>query len=548
MRQRESIGDGGRCKQIRPSNESSMGHHSPSQETTNKSKSEVDDEELDTEIAHEDAPPDDNASDSSDLISFTMLEMDNSSPQPTHQLEMPVSPISAGVDSEDDFLSAFPIYDDPMACSSFATSQRSPAADVTSLQNQLQNLRATIRALRTEKQIAEERAHRTVERFTEMKELLQQQQVAQEKGTTGKAASNVEGLHEQNRLLKEQLNDAQSHIFSLQPYRKELTPEEIGREFDEMIEQVRDWVEKVMAPYLDDHERGVHQILSSAKRQTAEAMSFKRSLQAHPDLVNACIIPETDEDIIVALILRYLHDNIFQKILYGALDHYTVVLSLVETHMQMSVEPRRDLFSVRNWTAEAYNALLSAPPFRKIRDRTQRRLTMELAYKLKVLCKKADWDAFNQSLGEACVQPAMRLYEKMQISTHHFYLDVNPMMVHCRDDGSLVTSPEFYDSLGSLDCRNVLQHRKAFSVGKLDPALSLAELHHRLQNVCTVTPALYMRRVGRRDAIKEPEIVRRQQTLVAWGTEEMRRAFFERGERTILAHLYFSKERSYPWS
>lgn len=201
---------------------------------------------------------------------------------------------------------------------------------------------------------------------------------------------------------------------------------------------------------------------------------------------------------------------------------------------------------MRNWTAEAYNALLSAPQFQKIRDRTKTRLTSELANKLKVLCKKADWDAFYEDVSEVCIQPAMQLYEKMQMSTHHFYLDVNPMMIW-RRDGSLATSPEFYESLNQLDCRNLLQHRKAFSLARLDPQPSNKELGHRLLNVCTVTPALYMRRVGQRDTIKEPTVVRKQQTLVAWGTEEARQEFSDGGERTIASHLYFLKERGYRW-
>ena len=42
-------------------------------------------------------------------------------------------------------------------------------------------------------------------------------------------ASKAKELAEENRVLREQLNDAQSHIFSLQPYRKDLTPEEVGQ-------------------------------------------------------------------------------------------------------------------------------------------------------------------------------------------------------------------------------------------------------------------------------------------------------------------------------
>ncbi|KAK0389790.1 hypothetical protein NLU13_3363 [Sarocladium strictum] len=450
--------------------------------------------------------------------------------------------MSIGLDSEDDFPYAFPGSGDPFSVSLLDSPHQESSPVVAVLQNQLQNLRAQIRVLKTERQIADGRADLALERIAEMQDRHQEALQQTERDTVNEDVD----LQEQNRLLREQLSDAQSQIFSLQPYRKELTPDEIGREYDEMLETVQAWVEKLMSPYLEDHEKGTRQVLSWAKKNPAETMQFKKSLQAQPDLVHACMFPETDEDIVFSLVLRYLHDTIFQKILYGVLEHYTDVLSLVETHMQTSVEPKRDLFSVRNWTAEAYNALLSAPQFQKIRERLQRQLTMELAHKLKILCKKVDWDAFCKDISASCVQPAMQLYEKMQVSTHHFYLDINPMMAW-RRDGSLITSPEFYDSVHQLDCQNILKNRKTFSLAKLDPQPSSKELSQGLLNVCAVTPALYMRRAGQRDAMKEPTLVRKQHSLVAWGPEEQRQEFLERGERTIAAQLLFSKEKVYPW-
>lgn len=38
----------------------------------------------------------------------------------------------------------------------------------------------------------------------------------------------IDNLERENRKLKAELEDARSHIFSLQPYRKDLTPEEVG--------------------------------------------------------------------------------------------------------------------------------------------------------------------------------------------------------------------------------------------------------------------------------------------------------------------------------
>lgn len=414
----------------------------------------------------------------------------------------------------------------------------------TRLRRHAQDLSRKINTLITEKQIAEEKADRATERITEMKQSLNSGMTDIERDTES-LARDLEKSREENRALREQLNDAQSHIFSLQPYRKDLTSEEIGREYDALVELVQDWVQKFMDPWLEDHAEGVDSVLTIARKRTADANKFKRTLHQYPDLVHASSFPETDEDIIASIILRYLHDNIFQAILYSDIPKYTEVVSFIENSMQMSVEPKRDLFSVRTWTAEAYNALLSSPPFRSVRERRRKDMTIELSGILKVFCKKDKLGWFYDQMDENCVWPAMKLYEKLQVSTHHFYLDLNPYIMWS-SGGDLNGSPEFIDSLKNLDCRNILQNRKAFNLAKLDPSPSKKELYHRLLNVCTVVPSLYMRQIGQKDSIKEPMVVRKQQMLVAWGDEEKRKAFTEKGERTIVSHLFHAKSERQP--
>lgn len=99
-----------------------------------------------------------------------------------------------------------------------------------------------------------------------------------------------------------------------------------------------------MDPWLEDHAEGVEGVLTIARKRTADANKFKRTLHQYPDLVHASSFPETDEDIIASIILRYLHDNIFQAILYSDIPKYTEVVSFIENSMQMSVEPKRGMF------------------------------------------------------------------------------------------------------------------------------------------------------------------------------------------------------------
>lgn len=96
-----------------------------------------------------------------------------------------------------------------------------------------------------------------------------------------------------------------------------------------------------MEPWLDDYEAGIEALATSVRKQSGEASKFKKALHKHPDLVHACLFPETDEDIIAGIIMRFLNDHIFQKVLYGSAQNYTEMVSFIETQMQTSVEPKR---------------------------------------------------------------------------------------------------------------------------------------------------------------------------------------------------------------
>ncbi|KAM0249120.1 hypothetical protein ACHAP5_003060 [Fusarium lateritium] len=412
-------------------------------------------------------------------------------------------------------------------------------------QRYIQDLHRKLSVLSTDRQIAEEKADRLSEKVDSMKQRMSSSMTEVERSSET-LATKVEELTEENRLLREQLNDAQSHIFSLQPYRKDLTPEEVGQEYDTLVEHVQDWVQKFMDPWLEDYKDGVEALMNNAKKRAVDANRFRKILYQYPDLTNGSMFPETDEDIIASIIMRFLHDNIFQSVLYGSIPRYVELISFIENQMQASVEPKRDLFSVRTWTAEAYNTLLSSPQFRSVRQERREQMTQELASILKIFFKREQFQWFCENLSKRVVVPAMKLYEKFLISTNHFYLDINPFIV--RSGGELTTSTDFVDTVRKLDCRNVLQNRKAFNVEKLDPPPSKKELYHRLQNICTVVPALYMRQIGQRDAIKDPIVVRKQQMLVAWGPEEKRRAYQDGGERTLVSHLYAFKGAAEGWT
>lgn len=107
-----------------------------------------------------------------------------------------------------------------------------------------------------------------------------------------------------------------------------------------------------MAPLLDNHAKGVDELLTNSRKRPTEAHKLKHAIQTHADLVHGTMFPETDEDVIISIIMRFLNDSIFQKILYGSCASFVESLSFIEMALQNTVEPKRgerctDLITIR---------------------------------------------------------------------------------------------------------------------------------------------------------------------------------------------------------
>ncbi|KAF5533100.1 hypothetical protein FMEXI_12020 [Fusarium mexicanum] len=369
----------------------------------------------------------------------------------------------------------------------------------------------------------------------------------------GTAQRDLKEFHHSREIFNILSSSGESHVFSLQPCRKDLTPAEVRQvrypfsvsnytplfantNLKSMITML---LQKLMNPWMEDCDDDAHAFLTHAKRHIADGDRFERILRKYSDLMNGLNFPETDEDIVTSVILRYLHVRVFQSVLYDAIPRSVQAIAFIENHMRASVEPKRDHFTVRTWTAEAYNTLLSCPQFKPVRQRTANDMAVQLSDILRIFSQEDNLHNCYQDLIDVVVYPAIRLYEKLQVSTNHLYLDINSLPTSV--GGERHPKPKLADSLMRLDCKNVLQNRKGFNLRKLDPPPSEEDLYHSLHSVCTVVPALYVRQAKQGDTLKNPIVIRKQQVLVAWSSGEQRRAYQDNGRRTLISHLFALK-------
>jgi hypothetical protein len=144
-------------------------------------------------------------------------------------------------------------------------------------------------------------------------------------------------LRDQVLRLKENLQDAQDFIFSLQPSQQILTEMEGTADFISLCASVEAWVDSRLRESLDD-------MVVTKGKVPLKASQVLLSLIPYPG-EKAFEYPQTDEYNITAAILKFLCDTIFLKNFYcpiGALE--TKCLLSVERSMR-SLEPRRGQFT-----------------------------------------------------------------------------------------------------------------------------------------------------------------------------------------------------------
>ncbi|RYP09870.1 hypothetical protein DL764_001004 [Monosporascus ibericus] len=365
----------------------------------------------------------------------------------------------------------------------------SPSLDAKKLQSQLaereENTRRVLEELQKEKQDLRE-AHQEL---------------------SGSYEAIIRTLKLELKEAKADLEDTRSHILSMQPYVKDTTPEEIVRDFDDLYDAVCNWVETWMTPVFDSDEY-CSEILSNARKSPLRAAELK------------------------------------SMVLYGSVTQYTEMLQVIEDSMRGSVQPKRDLFAVRNWRAESYTSLLNHPGFSAVRDTRRVEITKELwKLFLPLVPKTVKHRVFQEGLDRKIVGPALELQEKIRCSIHYYWFTLNqyegPSYGAVSDH---VRASTLLAELDEVDCEDVFGNRRRWDPAKLRNPPSQEDVLHKLYPICTLSPRLIMQQVGRGEIVKEPRIIRKQRTLVAWATPETRASRLADEPPTLMNAIYSMRQ------
>lgn len=206
----------------------------------------------------------------------------------------------------------------------------------------------------------------------------------------------------------------------------------------------------------------------------------------------------------------------------------------------MEAKSNIDLFAIRNWRAEAFTSLVSHPEFGGVRDDRCKKLTRQVGKAFFVLMPhlQSQTECYI-SLDTKVISPAMKLHEKIQTSIHLYWFDLNEFGGLAAGGNDLARASELLDEFDQVDCDDIFRNRRRFNPAKLHDVTSRNEILHKLYPIGTLSPRLMMRQVGRGEIIKEPIVIRKQRTLIAWGTNETRMTRLEKEQLPTLMNAIY---------
>ncbi|KAK6210682.1 hypothetical protein LQW54_006031 [Pestalotiopsis sp. IQ-011] len=291
-------------------------------------------------------------------------------------------------------------------------------------------------------------------------------------------------------------HESQARVLDLQPRLRNISPKEISKDFDDLCAEVDDWVENRVGKVFHDRVKAFS-LYEHICQDWEGAGRFLALLGRHEDLVAAAKYPDTSQDIIAALIWRFLYDEIFSQPFYHLGTDFIDMVEQLTSSMAEEVKLKRSDAALRNWTNEAYSNIMAHPGFAYVRARSLSWMSYSLADSLYVLMPSMTLADVRESISEHILDRAMQLQEKIKTSDSLYYIrltrygsdDLSRMQLV--RDHRWTALGDVFNHLAELD--------RDAELPPTDHADYLPTVLSLVTPVCTTAPALMETRVGERE-------------------------------------------------
>lgn len=207
-----------------------------------------------------------------------------------------------------------------------------------------------------------------------------------------------------------------------------------------------------------------------------------------------------------------------------------------------TVNSRVGSFAARNWRAKAYRAKLASTEYQDYQVSESLELSEQLGAMIKLFDASANFDKLCDQLRNNCIEPAMRLYEKTLTYHHDICVSLNSFITK-NDFGQYETSGQFYHALDELDCKDVYDNRKKFSMKKAPLPATAERSQARLERICAVALSLSMTRIGQEGTASETITIRKQQMLVGWDVDGANEQFCQQQSKNLIISIMEYRNR-----
>ncbi|PBP17640.1 hypothetical protein BUE80_DR011588 [Diplocarpon rosae] len=300
-------------------------------------------------------------------------------------------------------------------------------------------------------------------------------------------------LRAQETDLRERLREAEGIIFSQFPQERSITEVEARAKFVYICGAVEEWVDTMLLDAVEDR------LLAGEKLDLSSQAKAQRLFALIPAAgQEAMAYAGTDGYNLMAVIMMFLHREVFGNDLGGAVDEDTVkFIASIERDMR-NLQPQRGPVTRRTWHTETYAAIANGPNFVNQRERRIDELVLRLSDILHIFVPRTSEGDFQLSLRTSIIEPAFSLAQKLSLSIDEYFLEWS--------DNHDLTFKKRYTPLIGFQEFDIVDVRATSRVLKSIPERSM------LVYISDMSPQLVLRAAngevyGKRRVLKKPKIL-----------------------------------------